>query len=352
MDKFKVITYIQKSFLSSILELEDVTDISYNGEDVYYVSNSLGRQKANITVEYQVIKDFIRQIANLCEKQFSYTSPILDISIDKYRIHATHQSIAKVRDEGVVTFSIRIASSSLRINDNSDFFTPQIVSLINVILESSCSIIIGGITSSGKTEFQKYLLTKLKENSRVIVIDNVLELDQIRNPKIDLTCWQSDEENINAIPGKLIKNALRNNPDWIILAEARDKEMIDVLNAAMTGMPVITTLHSFDVFSLPHRMGRMMLKGEQKIDFNEALNDIYYHFHYYFYLSKKQKGKKIVRYISQICCVNEKGEKILIYEKINNSDRYYKIPNDLLSKLDSSSFDSKFKETFGGYNHE
>ena len=174
----------------------------------------------------------------------------------------------------------------------------------------------------------------MTENERVIVIDNICELDQVSNEKFDLTCWQADEDSKTSNSGLLIKNALRNTPDWLILAEARGKEMVDVLNAAMTGIPVITTIHSRDAASLSHRMGRMMMKSEQKIDYKEALIDIYYHFHFYFYLSKEIVNKKVKRYISEIIYRNNKGEAYSIFKRKNKSITYYKLPEELLSELE------------------
>ena len=353
MDKTKAVYYIENSFLRSLLFDEEITDISYNGQDIFYVSNTLGRKKSDIVIEQQIARDFLRQIANLSEQQFSYTSPYLDVSIDKYRINAAHQSIGKINNEDVVTFSIRIASVKPRINDDSDFFTPLIVELINVITSNQKSIVIGGVTSSGKTEFQKYILRKLKENERVIVIDNVLELDSIRNDAtIDLTCWRVDEKNSQATASLLIKNALRNNPDWIILAEARDKEMVDVLNSAMTGMPLITTIHAYDIYSLPYRMGRMVLKGDQKLDYGETLKDIYYHFHFYFYLEKKVVRKHIVRYISAIGFIDNDGTFYSLYERKNNKSHYHQFPECIYKNLNLENVSENFKQTFLGATHE
>lgn len=334
MDKQKAIYYIENSFLKNLLLNKDVTDISFNGKDIYYVSNEYGRKKSDIVIEHQLAKDFIRQIANIAEKQFSYTNPNLDVSVGKYRINATHQSIGRIDDEGVISFSIRIASSEPRIDRYSDFFTSDIQLLIKKILKERESIIIGGVTSSGKTEFQKYLLRNLKENERVIVIDNIMELDQIRNEFLDLTCWQVDENNVNASASILIKNALRNNPDWLILAEARAEEMVDVLNSAMTGMPIITTLHSRDGKSLPHRMGRMMMKSSQKIDYEEALKDIYYHFHFYFYLKKEEVDNgKIKRYVSEINFINNQGVITNIYIKNDDKEIYHPLPIEAINYL-------------------
>ncbi len=347
MDKTKALYYIENSFLRSLLLDEDVTDISYNGEQIFYVSNSKGRKKSDITIEQQAVRDFLRQIANIAEQQFSYTSPTLDVSIDKYRINATHHSIAKINNDDVVSFAIRIASVKPRITKDSDFFTPLIAELVDVISKSYLSMVIGGVTSSGKTEFQKYILRNLEDNVRVIIIDNILELDAVRqDSKIDLTCWRVDEKNPNASSGLLIKNALRNNPDWIILAEARDKEMVDVLNSAMTGMPLITTIHAYDIYSMPYRMGRMVLKGDQKLDYDETLKDIYYHFHFYFYLKKNTVNHQIIRFISQVGFIDNNGTYFDIYQRKNNKHLYFPLPEAAISLLDVSNVSSTFSKTF------
>ena len=335
MDKERAVSFIENSFLSSLVTNKDVTDISFNGQDIYYVSNTKGRCKSKIVIEHQVAKDFIRQVANIAEKQFSFTSPVLDTSIGRYRINATHQSIGRIQDEGALTFSIRIASAEERINRFSDFFTKDIVELIRTILDNHQSIVIGGLTSSGKTEFQKFLLRSLKENERVIVIDNVMELDQIRNEYLDLTCWQVDTNNEYISSSLLIRNALRNNPDWLILAEARGAEMVDVLASAMTGLPIITTIHSRDCHSLPYRMGRMMMQSTQRIDYKEALNDIRYHFHYYFYLKKEIKDKKVKRFISEINFVNDNGKAYQIYKREENEHIYNYLPLEALNVLEN-----------------
>ena len=347
MDKNRAIYYIENSFLSPLLYEDDITDISYNGKDIYYVSNTTGRKKSDIVIEHQLAKDFLRQIANIGEQQFSFSSPILDISIGKYRINATHQSIGKIKDDDVVTFSIRIASENPKINDQSDFFTPEIVDLLKTLLNNRLSIVIGGLTSSGKTEFQKYLLKSMRWNERIIVIDNVMELDAVREEeKIDLTCWRVDDRNQFSSPSILIKNALRNNPDWLILAEARDKEMFDVLNSAMTGLPVITTIHSRDAKSLPFRMGRMVQKSDQKMEYGEVLKDIYYHFHFYIYLNKRERNGMIERYVSEIGYMNNDGEFSYLYKRKGNEHHYYKFPNEAKELFREEEISEAFKKNF------
>ena len=80
---------------------------------------SLRRIKNPLTIEKSAAKDFVRQIANLTEKQFSYQSPELDVSFGRYRFNALHQSICRKNNEESVCFAIRIASSELKFKESS-----------------------------------------------------------------------------------------------------------------------------------------------------------------------------------------------------------------------------------------
>ena len=350
MNNNDVVLFIENSFLSPLLLQEDVTDISYNGEFLYFVSNINGRQKSDIAVEESVVRDFIRQISNLCEKQFSYSCPVLDVSFGKYRLNAVHQSIGKINNEEVITFSLRIASTHPKINDDSDFLNKKLVSLFNVLIKSRTSILIAGLTGSGKTEFQKYLIRKINNNSRVIVIDNVSELEASRdNNNVDLTFWRSDNRNEYTTIPFLIKNALRCNPDWLIVAESRGEEMQDVLNSALTGTPIISTFHSLDVFSMPNRALSMIMMNDKRRSQEEILNDLSYHIRFYIYLDKSEdKNGNINRHIKSIGELNKDGEMHLIYDFENNKEKYGKISQNTVNLLKYDSTDSLFIKTFIG----
>ena len=313
----KLIEYIENSFLKPLLDVETITDISYNGVSIFYMDNIKGRKKSTIEVTSEEAMDFIRQIANLAERQFSYTIPTLDISISRYRINAQHSSIVRVGDEKAISFAIRLASKEIRINDRSSFMEVEARKLLLNAINDKKSIVIAGPTGSGKTELQKYLISKLEDFTRVIIIDNVQELDYVRfNPNLDVTSWQISPSIQQGSAQELIRNALRNNPDWLVVAESRGKEMSDALNAVMTGHPIITTLHAKAIEAIPRRMMRMVQMNENKESPEDILNDIYEHIDYYVYLNRKiSKDKKVIRFVESIACVNENKQFVVAYRR-------------------------------------
>ena len=351
MDVLKLTEYLETSFLSDLLKNQDITDISYNGESIYYVDNHRGRIKRKTSVEYSLIKDFIRQIANLSEKQFSFQNPELDVSFGRYRLTALHQSVCRKNNMECICFSLRIASTELRIQKDTKYFPQEVIDLLEVLIDSNVSVVIGGLTGSGKTELQKYFITNMKENTRVIVLDNILELDQLKVAQnLDLNIWQINENQPNASIQRLVKTALRSNPDWLIVAESRGKEMLEVLNSSLTGHPIITTIHALDVQSMPHRMVRMVMMNEQKMEFGDVYEDISYHMRFYIFLKRKYTNDGgVLRYISSICYLS--GHKMEeIYGSDGNKKRFGVLSNDALSLLDVSNATRLFKKTFLGGN--
>lgn len=318
----KLKEFLETSFISPLLEKEGITDISYNGEYIFYQSNKFGRRKSEIDVTPSQVASFLRQIANYSEKQFSFLDPILDVSFSRYRINATFLSLTRVRNKKSYSFSIRIAYEGSVLENDDSFFGGNSKRILLKAIKNKQSIVIGGETGAGKTELQKYLLMRLEPSSRVIVIDNVEELEMVRaDDNLDLTSWVVDERNKKASYASLIKNALRNNPDYLVLAESRGEEMLDALNCVMSGHPIITTMHAKDIKAMPYRMARMAMMGEKKLEYDDLLGDIYHHFSLFVYVKRELIDGQVRRFIEAIARPNEKKKTVEIaYERNDENE--------------------------------
>ena len=318
----KLKEFLETSFISPLLKKEGITDISYNGEYIFYQSNKYGRRKSEIDVTPSQVASFLRQIANYSEKQFSFLDPILDVSFSRYRINATFLSLTRVRNKKSYSFSIRIAYEGSVLENDDSFFGENSKRILLKAIKNKQSIVIGGETGAGKTELQKYLLMRLEPSSRVIVIDNVEELEMVRaDDNLDLTSWVVDERNKKASYASLIKNALRNNPDYLVLAESRGEEMLDALNCVMSGHPIITTMHAKDIKAMPYRMARMAMMGEKKLEYDDLLGDIYHHFSLFVYVKRELIDGQVRRFIEAIARPNEKKKTVeIVYERNDENE--------------------------------
>lgn len=329
----KVVEYIENSFLKDLLSNESITDISYNGDSIFYKDNLKGRLKSDLSISKEDAYSFIRQIANLTDSLFSYTNPIFDVSAGKYRINATHSSISRKNREKTTTFSIRIGYEKLRISDDDGFIPSKALKILLKAIKSRSSIVISGKTGSGKKEFQKYLLSKIEPFTRIITIDNIneLETDYFIKDIDSLTWLQLNNEASKVTIDDLIKNALRSTPDWLIVGEVRGKEMLSLLNSAMSGHPTITTLHAKKAEFTYKRMTRMAMIGNESLTYDETLNDIHDHFKVIVHLDSffDYDKKRFVRFVDEIG-TNDQGKYVTLYKYPNS---YFNLPNSISKEL-------------------
>ncbi len=318
MNETRLLEAIETSFLAPLLKKDTITDISFNGEALYYEDSLMGRRKARIAVEKEEVGDFLRQIANYSEKQFSYSVPILDVSFSRYRLNACYTNIVRVGDDKSYSFCLRLLGGKVNVGKDEDFLPKEAKEILVQAVKGRASIVIGGVTSSGKTELQKYLLSSLPEGEKVIVIDNAGELERLRgNSGVDLTSWSVDERFPASSFSSLIRNGLRNDPDWLVLAESRGGEALDALTSAMSGAAIMMTIHARSLIAMPNRLARLCLMGDDRLLRSEVLEDIHRHFAYWIYLEKESKSNgSISRRVTGIGRLrSDKAEMEILYER-------------------------------------
>jgi MSHA biogenesis protein MshE len=114
-------------------------------------------------------------------------------------------------------------------------------------------ILVTGPTGSGKTTTLYAALEEINTPERkIITVEDPVEY---RLPRINQVQVQ---EKINLSFGRILRSALRQDPDVILVGEMRDLETVEVgLRAAMTGHMVLSTLHTNDAIGTPIRLQDM-----------------------------------------------------------------------------------------------
>ena len=118
-------------------------------------------------------------------------------------------------------------------------------------------ILVTGPTGSGKTTTLYGALQELNEvGKKIITVEDPVEyrlsrINQVQiNPKIDLSF------------ARVLRSALRQDPDILLVGEIRDTETAEIaLRAAMTGHLVLSTLHTNDAVSSAMRLIDMGAEG-------------------------------------------------------------------------------------------
>ncbi len=151
--------------------------------------------------------------------------------------------------ESVVMRLLSQASGILGI-DNIGMSPAMVAKLRAVILRPSGMVLVTGPTGSGKTTTLYASLSELNTSERkIITVEDPVEyrlpgINQVQvNDKIELSF------------ARVLRSALRQDPDVILVGEMRDQETVETgLRAAMTGHIVFSTLHTNDAVSTPIRL--------------------------------------------------------------------------------------------------
>jgi MSHA biogenesis protein MshE len=118
-------------------------------------------------------------------------------------------------------------------------------------------ILVTGPTGSGKTTtLYAALKTLNKPENKIITVEDPVEYRLSRVNQVQVNT------DIGLTFARVLRSALRQDPDIILIGEMRDEETSEIaLRAAMTGHMVLSTLHTNDAVSTVNRLLDMGIKN-------------------------------------------------------------------------------------------
>ena len=231
--------------LSEFLADDDITDISYsNNGQVWLKTLSKGvYQVDRPDINNAFMEKLAFQCSNVMGKTFNMAHPLLDAESAELRMNFVHESIAT---NGIACL-IRKTPAKIRLNKqkllNEQYVIENLHDFLIKCVEGHCNIMVAGETGSGKTELVKYLAAHIKENEKIITIEDTLELHLDRIfPHRDIVAMKTN--NICSYSDVLVA-CMRQNPKWILLSEVRSAEAVmAVRNSISSGHNILSTIHA------------------------------------------------------------------------------------------------------------
>ena len=261
-----VFSQIDFGLLMPLLDDDDVTDISYSNNGQLWIKTlSQGVKPAHIDgLNNEVMEKLAFQCSNVMGKTFNMAHPLLDAESAELRLNFVHESIAT---NGIAVL-IRKTPAKIRLNKDKlvkeDYVSLKLHDFLMTCVNGHCNILVSGETGSGKTELVKYLASHIKEDEKIITIEDTLELhlDKIY-PTRDIVAMKTN--NIASYSDVLVA-CMRQNPRWILLSEVRSAEaVLAVRNSISSGHNILSTIHSDKASSIPMRL-YSLLESSQDID--------------------------------------------------------------------------------------
>lgn len=154
---------------------------------------------------------------------------------------------------------MRLLNQSGGILDLDDLGMPSDIRtrFVNIIKRPHGMILVTGPTGSGKTTTLYSALNILnKAENKIITVEDPVEYRMSRVNQVQV------KSEIGLTFSRVLRTALRQDPDIILVGEMRDEETAEIgLRAAMTGHMVLSTLHTNDAISTVTRLLDMGVKS-------------------------------------------------------------------------------------------
>jgi flagellar protein FlaI len=297
--KDKLEYYLLRDFLGygpiDLLIYDDnIEDISCNGLGIpiYVWHREYESTPTNIVYNSEnELRSIIIRLAYKAGVQISVSNPIIEGTLPNgFRIHLT---LSEVSTRGH-TFTIRkLRKNPYTLIDliNLGTISPKIAAYLWCLIDNERSVMISGSTGSGKTTLLNAICTFIRPEHKVVTIEDVRELNLHQNwiPMITRTSFQPGLKEITLFD--LLKSALRQRPDYIILGEVRGEEAYTLFQAIATGHGGICSIHSDSVESTIKRLGTRPLNIPNHII--PLMNVV-------IQIKRIQEGDKLVRKVTHV----------------------------------------------------
>jgi len=256
---FLVRNFLGWSRIDALMKDPQIEDISCDGVKIpiFLYHRKYHNVKTNIVFDEDHLNSLAITLAQRSGKHISIGTPILDATLpDGSRLQLTFSKVVTSRG---TSFSIRKFREEpftpIELLDHGTFPVDAMVYFWLAIENNKSLLFIGG-TASGKT-------TSLNAGSHFIPpLAKVVSIEDTREITLERENWIASVTREAVIDGSsgvismfdLLRAAMRQRPEYIIVGEVRGPEAQTLFQAMNTGHTTFSTLHAADVDAAVHRL--------------------------------------------------------------------------------------------------
>jgi len=237
----------------------NIEDISCSGLGNIFVEHKIfGSLRASIGFEtHEALDKFVIELAEGIKHPVTFREPVVDATLpDGSRINIVYGTDVSKRGSN---FSIRkFSDTPLSILELIQFgaLNYDMAAYLSLILQEGMNVWVSGETASGKTTLLNALTTFIPPDAKIVSIEDTPEV-QVPHHNWIRGCTrgsakQSDSSEVSMFD--LLKAALRQRPNLIIVGEIRGVEGAIAFQAMQTGHACMSTFHAASVSKLIQRV--------------------------------------------------------------------------------------------------
>lgn len=245
--------------LSPLLLDPYIEDISCSGIGPLFIEHKIFKSLQAVIVfsAEEELDEFVIWLGEWIKKPVTVRNPIVDATLpDGSRINIVYGSDVSKRGSN---FTIRkFAGTPPSVMNLIEWGTMDymMAAYLSFVLEAGMNLFVVGATASGKTTTMNAITTFILPDKKIVSIEDTPELQVPHKNWIREVTRGTGKEKRGSEVGMfdLLKAALRQRPDRIIIGEIRGEEGAIAFQAMQTGHGVMSTFHAGSVGRLIQRL--------------------------------------------------------------------------------------------------
>jgi flagellar protein FlaI len=253
---------IDMGVLKPFLSDSYIEDISCDGVGPIFIEHKIFKGLKSV-IEFKIsseLDEFVVKMAERIKRPITYRNPVVDATLlDGSRINivygtaiSRHGSNFTIRKVNEVPLSILNIVESGGIDYVSAAY-------LWICVEYGMSLFVSGETASGKTTLLNAITTFIPPENKIVTIEDTPELNVPHRNWIREVALAKGKGEGGGASGEvsmfdLLKAALRQRPNQILVGEIRGVEGAVAFGAMQTGHPVMSTFHAASVEKLIQRL--------------------------------------------------------------------------------------------------
>ena len=246
--------------LDALLHDERIEDITCNGAGIplFLYHRRFANVQTDIVFDANELNKYVLKLAQKADKQISLTTPLIDAALPEgSRAQITYSDIVSAKGSSFTIRKFKADPMTPAELVRSNTYSAELMAHIWLAVENKKSLIIAGGTASGKTSTMNAASFFIPSVAKIVSIEDTRE---IQLPHVNWLAMKTRESlgtqgaqgNISMFT--LLKAALRQRPEYIIVGEVRGEEAQTLFQAMNTGHTTYSTLHAGNVKEAINRL--------------------------------------------------------------------------------------------------
>ena len=241
--------------LASLAADPTVTDLLVNGDGQVWVDRGDGVERARVGLDVDELRPLAVRLAGIAGRRLDEAQPWVDgVLPGGVRLHAVLPPLVDTAPHISLRFA-RHRPAGVDELHRLGAVSTELVPALRAVVAARVSLVVTGGTGVGKTTVLAGLLAECSVHERIVVVEDVRELDP-RHPHV--VRLQGRGANVEGVGGvtlvDLVRQALRMRPDRLVVGEVRGAEVRELLAALNTGHEGgMSTVHANGPEEVPAR---------------------------------------------------------------------------------------------------